>query len=165
MKILKDLERICEFHHVELILKGNAHYQLKGPLLVNYYPLSSKKTAYVAGTTGGRKHVTPEQAVKMCFQAPSDSCKKAKRSGNYYKKKRQLWFKKKIRNCKWCEMPLTLEPNQKNSATLEHIIPLNRGGLNNMNNMTLACEPCNQKRGSGMPELGLYVLPGELRND
>lgn len=153
MSVVKDLQRVCEFHQIELVDKGNGHYQICGPLLVNYYPLSKRRTAYVAGTTEGRAGVDPNQAVKMCYSAPKGGGKKANRSGNNLRRKRHLWYKKKVRNCHWCEIPLTLKPNCRQTATLEHIIPLARGGLNNLNNMTLACEPCNRERGSDMPEL------------
>jgi 5-methylcytosine-specific restriction endonuclease McrA len=45
-------------------------------------------------------------------------------------------------------MKLTLD-----TSTMDHVIPLHRGGLDNANNRVLACEPCNSKRGHDMPEL------------
>lgn len=133
---------------VEYIDKGNGHIQLKGALLVNYYPNSKSKSAYIAGTKRASKQVTPEEAIKMCFQLPVAIGEIVKRKGNSTRPLRAKMLSKGITQCYWCKTPLTLD-----TSTLEHIIPLARGGLDNANNRTLACDPCNQERGSNMPEL------------
>ena len=149
MEKLKDL---ADRRGAKVIDRGNGHYQIRGSLLVNYYPESRKRSAYIAGTTGKRVHVTPAEAVDMAFEAPCNPARKARRRSNYKGLKRKLWNSGK-RRCRWCLIQLTMEPHKPNSATLEHIIPLARGGLDNINNMDLACEKCNQDRGSDMPEL------------
>lgn len=143
--MISKLKRLCAQNAVELIDKGNGHFQIKGPLLVNYYPNSKMRSAYVAGTNKATTDVSPEQAVKMSL-APPAGLEKTKRKGSYKSAKKRLFKKSKI--CCWCNDPLTLE-----KATVEHIVPLSRGGLNNANNMKLACKGCNQKRGNEMPEL------------
>lgn len=127
--------------------RENGHITLHGLLDVNYYPLSKNKTAYVAGTVKGFKNTSPEQAIKMCFEAPKSNGKKDTRSKNS-KKIRAALIKKGVTRCHWCDNPVNLK-----NSTLEHIIPLARGGLDNANNRTLACKKCNEKRGSNMPEL------------
>ncbi len=141
------LKTLAEKSGVAYSEKPNGHIQLKGELLVNYYPESKNRSAYVAGTKKAIKHVSPEQAIKMCFEAPKSQGKKDKRKGNSRPKRRAM-LKKGIKNCFWCGASLNLD-----NSTIEHIIPLARGGLDNANNRTLACEKCNQKRGSNMPEL------------
>lgn len=42
-------------NNVQIIDKGNGHIQLKGKLLVNYYPESKFKTAYISGMKNSRK--------------------------------------------------------------------------------------------------------------
>jgi hypothetical protein len=120
------------------------HWQIEGALLVNYYPLSAKKTAYVAGTTAGRKSVSPKEAVAMAMMPPPVT-KPSKRKSMTKIKLRML---EKNRRCAWCNCELTAE-----TATVDHVIPLSRGGLDNANNRVLACQPCNQKRGNAMPEI------------
>jgi 5-methylcytosine-specific restriction endonuclease McrA len=142
-----DIKELSEKNGVEFIDKGNGHIQLKGKLLVNYYPNSKCRTAYISGTTGSRKNVTPEQAIEMTYQVPTLNGKISKRSGNSRIKRSRL-IKKGVNKCHWCQKPLTLD-----DSTLEHIIPLGLGGLDNANNLTLACEKCNSKRGCKMPEL------------
>ena len=140
-----NLNEIAKRHDVEVIDKGNGHIQLKGKLLVNYYPNSKNKSAYIAGTTKAEKHVTEINAVRMANEVPMNK-QKEKRKNNYKGPKNKLL--KKHPYCHWCGIKLT-----KETATIEHIIPLIRGGLNNMNNYALACEPSNKKRGGDMPEL------------
>lgn len=144
-----NLQALAESRGVKYIKKPNGHIQLKGPLLVNYYPSSKSKSAYVAGTKKAAKHVTPEQAINMCFEAPTlQADKPEKRSKGSRDKRRKML--KKIKTCNWCAKPLTLD-----TSTIEHIVPLARGGLDCANNRTLACKECNELRGSDMPELYL----------
>lgn len=42
MSLLDDLRDKCQAKNIELIVKANGHCQLRGQLLVNYYPLSKK---------------------------------------------------------------------------------------------------------------------------
>ena len=149
MSIPKPLADAAAARGLKVVDRGNGHFQIAGgPLLVNYYPLSKKHSAYVAGTTSKKVGVTPEQAVEMAFTPPP-----AVRYGNrderrgHYRgaRKKMLRFSKK---CFWCGAILTLD-----TSTLDHKIPLALGGLDNANNWVLACEPCNHDRGSSMPEL------------
>ena len=130
---------------------GNGHLQIEGRLLVNYYPESRRRTAYIDATKQGRHHVTPEQALSMAFQAPPLIAGKVKRTGQTGAKKRLLRAAIPVEGkyrCMWCSGLFT--PAE---LTVEHIIPLARGGLNNANNKGLACQPCNSNRGHDMPEL------------
>lgn len=125
---------------------GNGHIQLKGDLLVNYYPESKFKSAYIAGTTKKTKHVSPEQAIALCFKKPELPSNSASRKKSYTREKARMLKKKPF--CHWCDTELN-----RDTATIEHIIPLGVGGLDNANNRALACNKCNSNRGSDMPEL------------
>lgn len=141
---------------------GGGHLQIVGgPLLVSYYPESKRKSAYVAGTTSKRTGVTPEDAVEMAFTAPTPKfgVRIDTRTHNPEVRRRQV---KRMRvrlgeNCHWCGKPMVFRghPNYggEMSATIEHVIPLSRGGLDNDNNRVLAHAKCNHERGSDMPEL------------
>jgi transcription elongation factor Elf1 len=148
MYYLKQTVKLAKEHGVEVVERPNGHLQLKGDLLVNYYPDSKNKTAYVAGTTGGKKGVLPETAIGMCFRAPELSPGQRKDArGKDSRRKRQALLKKMC-HCHWCGKHIDID-----TSTLEHIIPLHRGGLDNANNRTLACYDCNNGRGHDMPEL------------
>ena len=144
------LEIECLNAGVDYLDHGNGHIQLIGPLTVNYYPGSKNKSAYVSGTKKGFKQVTPEEALKMCFQAPKANGATCKRSSNTRKIREALI--KKSNKCYWCKKPLTID-----TSTIEHIIPLARGGLENANNRALSCYKCNEDRGSDMPELNKII--------
>ena len=145
----KSLAEICQDRGVELVEKPNGHCQLKGDLLVNYYPYSKKRSAYVAGTTKGKEQVSFNEAVQMCFSAPkmANKADRVKRKKGSTRKLRERMLRK-IKSCYWCNKPLTLD-----TSTLEHKVPLARGGLDNANNRTLACKECNEARGCNMTEL------------
>lgn len=128
---------------------GYGHFQIRGRLLVNYYPWSKKRAAYVAGTTHGVNHINATEAVAMAFTPPplAAAAKKDGRSKNS-RRKRQALIRAKGPHCHWCQTRITLD-----TSTIEHVVPLARGGLDNANNRVLACEPCNTERGQNMPEL------------
>lgn len=144
------LKKLAKEKNIELTERPNGHFTLHGDLMVHYYPYSKNKIAYVNGTVKGIKKVNPQQAVDMCFKAPETSKIKDKRFSNQKtnRKHRQNIINKGNTNCMWCNKILTI-----NTSTLEHIIPLDRGGLNNPCNFGLACESCNKKRDNNMPEL------------
>lgn len=129
--------------------KGAGHFQIHGRLLVNYYPFAKRRTAYVAATTHGKRHVSPTEAVAMAFEAPPVAPNHKKDSRHGHPRQQRAKMLRKQRHCHWCQKRLTL-----GNSTVEHVIPLHRGGLDNANNRVLACKPCNQSRGHNMPELG-----------
>ncbi|MBW4617169.1 MAG: HNH endonuclease [Desmonostoc vinosum HA7617-LM4] len=48
--------------------------------------------------------------------------------------------------CFWCGCTLSLE-----TLTIDHYIPLAKGGSNKIKNLRLSCSPCNQRRGDAYP--------------
>ncbi len=50
------------------------------------------------------------------------------------------------RRCVYCGTALGLE-----NATLDHVIPLSRGGSHLPGNLVAACQPCNQLKGALLP--------------
>lgn len=122
-------------------------------MLVNYYPCARTRSLYVAGTAGALKHATAEKAVAIATGKDSFICgNKVERKNSYRGVKRKLF--ERSQRCHWCSKWLTLQ-----TATVDHVIPLSRGGLNNMNNYVLACQPCNHGRGNDLP-VGLLGLTG-----
>lgn len=74
------------------------------------------------------------------------------RSGEATSKKRQRRRTRSIRQvllagrtiirCRWCKSLLTRE-----TATVDHVIPISHGGRTTKENCVLACKECNNKRG------------------
>lgn len=142
-QMLTRLRNLASESGVTVSLKSEGHFHLKGALLVNYYPFSAKRTAYVANTIKSIQHVDMKAAIQMACELPPII--KVKRKSYKAVKLKML---RKSQSCHWCGCNLTEE-----TATVEHVIPLSRGGLDNDNNRKLACEPCNNKRGNSMPEV------------
>lgn len=134
--------------------KSPGHFHLRGHLLVNYYPDSTKQTAYVAGMKGSYSNISPEQAVAMCFVQPEPMSKTPRNKDPKRRRREKEILLKRYPYCRWCGKPLLYK-----SATFEHIIPLAIGGLDNLNNLTLACKKCNHERGCNMTELTNKDLP------
>jgi hypothetical protein len=136
------------------------HIQITGgPLLVNFYPDSKKRSAYVAGTTQRKNNVTLEEAVEMAFKPPTlrpEQRKDTRGLSGTTNGRRRIVSRlrgKYGENCHWCKEIMVFHGDGPLRATIEHVIPLNRGGLDNENNMRLAHGKCNNERGSNMPEL------------
>lgn len=70
-----------------------------------------------------------------------------------YKRHIRVWLRTRAGEsqnwrCCWCGKKTELgAENKGNSATLEHIIPVSKGGTNDFENLALACFKCNHKRG------------------
>jgi len=146
---VKKLKQLAKKYAVTFTDRGKGHLQIHGQLLVNYSPESKNQSAYVRGTKIAQKGVTLEQAFIMSITVPNLITNKVKRKNSYRKEKLKLLNKHPF--CKWCHTKLSIE-----TATIEHIIPLVIGGLNNFNNYAIACEKCNKTRGCDMPEIKLH---------
>ena len=67
--------------------------------------------------------------------------------------KKNVWLRDRG-HCQYCAKKMSL-----NEATVDHVVPKSRGGKNTWENVALACEKCNQKKGSRLLEnCGLEIL-------
>lgn len=148
---MKDIETLAKERNVEYRNLGNGHIQLTGVVLVNYYPSSRKRSAYISGSSHGIPHCSIEKAVELA--ANPDGALRHVGIGGYIRRRhrataqrarRRLYRKHK--HCHWCRTPLSFW-----QATINHIIPLSKGGLDQDNNRVIACEPCNHDRENDMP--------------
>ena len=64
--------------------------------------------------------------------------------------KKRLLRDRKNRKCCYCGRYL-----RTNEATLEHVIPISKGGYTKKNNCKIACRKCNEEKGS--MALGTYM--------
>lgn len=49
--------------------------------------------------------------------------------------------------CCWCGCECVAESNCQNSATIEHVVPRSLGGSDDWDNLAMACNKCNHRRG------------------
>lgn len=129
---------------VTVLQLSEYHWQINGVILINHYPLSKRRTAYIQNTTEGISNVGVKQVLKWAnnpSKIPRNKLPtKVKRKNNYRSEKRQL-ISSGVCDCFWCKKPLM------DDYTLEHIIPLSKGGLDCWSNWTLAHLKCNEKHG------------------
>lgn len=50
--------------------------------------------------------------------------------------------------CAYCKNPMNWDDNSKRRITIDHVIPLSRGGKNCISNMKAACSSCNSEKGN-----------------
>lgn len=67
MSEVDKLRRACAARDAKLELKGEGHFHIRGDRLVNYYPFSRRRTAYVPDETRTVYNVDPDQAVELAF--------------------------------------------------------------------------------------------------
>lgn len=60
--------------------------------------------------------------------------------------------------CTYCRCQLHWE-----ESTIDHVVPLSKGGTNDMENLALACEPCNSRKGGKL--LGEFIGQGSRISD
>lgn len=104
---------------------------------VHFYPTTNR--IFVNGMAGALKG-DAEDAIRIALNGPPVARKAVERRRSYKGAKR--WLLRRSQVCHWCHTRLTLE-----TATLDHRIPIGRGGSDQRDNWVLACEPCNRARG------------------
>lgn len=126
----------------------NGHWQIEGGRLkVNYYPFSKKKTIWAHGTTSEAKFSGTEEDAIMAALGQAPTLKlgvvKTERKGQNWSKRMRRKLLKRSRLCFYCKKLLTPQ-----TITVDHSIPLSRGGSNEFDNLVGACEHCNRLKGN-----------------
>lgn len=60
--------------------------------------------------------------------------------------KKNLFIRDKGK-CQYCDINVSLK-----SSTIDHVVPKSKGGAHMWQNVVLACEKCNQKKGAKLPK-------------
>ena len=69
MRPEQHLSKLAAAKGLKVVDLGSGHFQIAGGrALVNFWPRSKRRTAYVDGERGGKSGVTPEQAVEMALK-------------------------------------------------------------------------------------------------
>lgn len=68
---MKTLQQLAKEKGLRLVEPSPGHIQITGgTCVVNYYPTSKRRSAYISGQEGkGRRYVTPQEAIEMAFTA------------------------------------------------------------------------------------------------
>lgn len=147
--VLKKLYRLASENRLHVQEVGPGQYRLLGGVLeVDYYPFSNTQVAYVRGTREGMAHVRPETAIRMALgQEMVKPIPRRGKRGKMSRAKRRLW-ERGPRKCHWCQRAF----NDIKEATVDHIIPIGRGGQDRDDNKVLSCGKCNNDKADKLPE-------------
>lgn len=130
---------------------GDGHWQiLGGGFLVNYWDETRRGPVFcvsgMKGQPGGVK-----QAIEAASQPPATE--RGKRKGKKWSQRMRRRLLERDPRCRWCGCDLNFE-----TCTLDHVIPLGKGGHSGDDNVCLACDPCNKEKRDTMP---VRVLPAQ----
>lgn len=154
MPTFEDFERLARARGGTARDCGRGHWQVRGKQIVNYYPFGSRgPIIYVQGTSRSVILGSPEAAVNLAYSPPPRGKLEPRLSREQARVERTRLLQRRA-HCHWCRKPLTPA-----TATLDHRVPLGRGGTNRRDNLVLACGGCNRDRGSDMPELRDGISP------
>jgi len=121
---------------------ANGHIQFIGKVIVNYY--KTKDTAYIIGSTKGFD--CTESYARKIADSPNiiqkSAMVKSKRK-NMKGARKRMWNKPFYKICYVCNRKI----DTYEECSVEHIIPLCKGGSNRSDNLTLSHKKCNEERG------------------
>lgn len=65
-------------------------------------------------------------------------------------KRKKFWSRQRKLECAYCGKRVYREVNNTHNskATIDHIVPLSKGGTNAQYNLVLSCFECNNRKGS-----------------
>ena len=128
---------------------GNGHWQIVGgKFLVNFYPFKQGGPSYyVNGMNAGSRHyITLTEAIQAANNPPHRLHIRTRPRRKSYRGIKARLLRENF-SCYWCRDSL-----DRSTATIDHVIPLSKGGTNGGDNLVLACETCNHDRRNDLPE-------------
>ena len=120
------------------------HIQFVGKVTVNFYP--SKNKAYVNGMHKSFP-CSRRKAIRIADDPSLIEFRKVKKDKrhNNMRKMRQKLYDRGVTKCFVCGKHMNFE-----ETTLEHIIPLSKGGANREDNYSLSHDRCNVGKGDSL---------------
>lgn len=145
MNFAQSLEKIAKENNVDFRICNEFHIQLRAVYVVNVYEGKSKYYVSGANASSYFSKSKPLHLVNIALGINENLVsKKTKREKVPAGTKRNLWIKSK--DCFFCKGKI----ESFSEASIEHVIPLAKGGSNRIENLALSHEKCNHERGSSM---------------
>jgi 5-methylcytosine-specific restriction endonuclease McrA len=81
--------------------------------------------------------------------------RKSKRKKRHPNWKERKWLQRQLLTregglCIYCNEQVNLIHDDPKQATLDHVLPVSKGGLTKLDNLVLACAECNAEKGDGV---------------
>lgn len=92
-----------------------------------------------------------ENPEKNAANARNYEARKLAAEGTHTASDIDAQLKRQNSRCYFCGCKLTSIPHLPNSQTVDHIVPLSRGGSNSPDNLVLACAHCNFSKHDKLP--------------
>lgn len=90
-------------------------------------------------------------------------CKNKHKRISFSKSTRRLVYEKSNHKCAICGKELQIDYcNDDDYATIDHIIPLNKGGKNELDNYQATCQVCNKIKSDIMPDVFAFSMKSTL---
>ncbi|MDZ4676740.1 MAG: HNH endonuclease [Oligoflexia bacterium] len=94
--------------------------------------------------------------MNQLFYAPVDPIHIKKEKAKARELRETQWWKQKLAQgiCNYCEQKFT-----KVELTMDHVLPIGRGGFSTKGNIVVCCKECNTKKAHKLPvEIFLETL-------
>jgi 5-methylcytosine-specific restriction endonuclease McrA len=98
----------------------------------------------------GRRYAK-DNPESMTVNARNRRARKRNAEGTHTAADEQAQFERQKGKCYYCGCKLIKTPYKPNSATVDHVVPLDRGGRNSPDNLVIACQTCNFTKQNKLP--------------
>ena len=111
------------------------------PLTRRERELAERPNCVVCGIEVVRETSDLINAQLWCLSCCRGPRKRRRRRRTLRQRRRHLFQLNPV--CKYCGVALQWE-----SSTVDHVVPISKGGTNDLQNLVLACKPCNTRKGN-----------------
>jgi len=102
----------------------------------------------------GIRYLFDQKYRRKCYAKEINKIRRKRIGSSFFNNKKQIkstLFRKKGNKCFWCNEPMNFS-----DATIDHIVPVKKGGNNYLHNLRLIHEKCRKERDTAIDK-GIIV--------